>query len=902
MENIFDLNSEKNDFQKEFKDKRVAVVGVAAKLPDATNHRIFWGNLINGIESISVLGDERQEDAQYVMSKFTHRNNGFQKMGFIESIDKFDFKYFNIPHQNAVLMDPRQRLFLETSVKALLDAGYPQSKINGSNTGVYVGASNNDSIFTYEKILYDLGMSDPAGIVNNLPSMIASRVSYELNLKGPSMVIDTSCSSSLVAIHQACKAIDNEECEIAIAGGVSINILPIETDIRLGIESKSGSTRAFDENSDGTVFAEGVVSVILKPVYKAKLDNDNIYCIVDSSEINNNGNTIGLAAPSMEGQRHVMTECIKKSQVNINNLKFIEAHGTGTNLGDVIEIETIKQSIGKFSTTIKNIAVGSVKNNIGHALSASGSVGFLKGVLSMTHRVFPRNANFSTPNKKIDFNNSPVYVNTENDFFDLENGNKTGLVSSYGMSGTNCNILLAEYNHPNDECKIGKVHYFTFSAKTINSLKNLIEEYIDFIQEDKEINLQNLSYTLNNRRDHYEFKIVFKASNIDEVIEYLKASSHFLSRDEKNDIKIGGIYYSKNILSELNMENSFSGGDKYCLDYVNGEKVDWNILSPGKVVSLPTYHFEKLRCWFSDGSLKYKLIEDIELEDYEDKVVKVWAETFGLTEVSLKQDIYSVGGDSLSLISMFNELKKEVKSLELEDFIENETLLDILEYVRNTKKHISKSSIVNMIFKTDDMVVYQLQNGVNNSNAYLINKKDGCIMIDAGIKIENLKEILLELSINSIDYLILTHGHFDHIFSAEEIVALFGSKVIISHDELSFANDIVSNGLAVMNKSFISDISNIIQVEDTQKIDINGLAFEFYSCPGHTEGSIGIMCDKLLFTGDTLFKEITPQPDKKVGNKAILETSILKLKQLCNSDTIICPGHEEIATIETIKL
>ncbi|MEK5392673.1 beta-ketoacyl synthase N-terminal-like domain-containing protein [Margalitia sp. FSL K6-0131] len=793
---MFNIFSESENIEAKFEKRevsnKVAVIGISAKLPKAENYRDFWNNLMNKMDCVDFISEDRKADCDSYF-KFIGKDLNeisYQQMGFINDIDKFDYSYFKIPYQDAALMDPRQRLFLETSISALIDAGYPEDKIMGKNVGVYVGSSNSDTVFNYDKILFDSQITNPVAIVNNMSSMIASRISYLLDLKGPSMTIDTSCSSSLVSIHEAYQAILDQECEMAIAGGCNITNIPMKYDVQLGIESSTYRTRAFDNDSDGTGFGEGVVALVLKPLYNAIQDNDNIYAIIESSLVKNQGTSIGVASPSVDGQMELIYENIQNAGINAEDMSFIEAHGTGTNIGDVIEVEAIKRAYEKLTDKKQFCAINSVKNNVGHLLSASGATGFLKSILTVKNRKFPPIINYSIPNRKIDFTNSPVFVNQEQIEFDSDK-KIYGSVSSFGMSGTNCNIIVSEYKDENRSIENQRErNIITLSAKDQDSLKELVWEYIIFLSNDQELSLQDIAYTLNCRRTHYPCRVAFVIKNKEDLIDKLQ----FFYRNIGKNVSIDNIFYVEKIQEQgiisrhLDVEYNLNDMEKICEAYIQGNDIKWNKLyNDSKVVSLPTYKFKKSRCWYTEVKSDFILLDDVELEKDEMLVVEAWAKLFGLKEVELSQDIYDVGGDSLSLVSIFSELDKEIENIILEEFIEYETLEAIIEYVRTKKGHIVKKSNFEIISTNEDYKIGKISNGVNGSNSYLIFDDTNCTLIDAGVKISDLDEILDELHIPIINYNILTHAHFDHIYSANEISNKYHAKLVLHQLEVPFA-------------------------------------------------------------------------------------------------------------------
>ncbi|NUI23321.1 beta-ketoacyl synthase N-terminal-like domain-containing protein [Bacillus amyloliquefaciens] len=908
MFNVFEqLDKNEIKFTKKEIETKVAIIGISSRLPKSNNFRDFWGNLVNGVDCIGEIDSQRKKDCDYFFENkgIDTKKINYQQMAFVNDVDKFDYKYFNIPYQEASLMDPRQRLFLESSIHALLDAGYPEKKVNGSNIGVYVGSSNSDSIYNYDKVIYDSSIRNPVSIVNNLPSMIASRVSYYLDLKGPSMTLDTSCSSSLVAVHEACKAIIHNECEMAIAGGCNLNLIPLQHEVRLGIESSTFRTRAYDNDSDGTGFGEGIITFILKPLFSALRDNDNIYSVIEGSSVSNQGFSFGVATPSIEGQENLISENINKSNIDINDISFIEGHGTGTAIGDVIEIEAINRAFSEI--TKKNyLPMGSVKNNIGHLLSASGAAGLLKSVLALKNQMFPPTINYNTPNKNIDFSNSPVFINTEK----VELHKKElllGCISSFGMSGTNCHMIISNYYKkrtiPNEDCLVPQI--FTFSANDLDTLTFLLSDLYNFLLEENLMLLSDIGYTLNCRRDHLANRVAIIASCKEDLLEKLKEALNKIQQGNKI-IKDSEIYF--NVSDITSNVKELSLGDEsqddlrqICRRYIMGGEISWDMYykEHNQVVSLPVFTFKKTRCWYSEEKIDFVLNDDVILNEKEKIVVETWAKLFGLNKIDFSQDIYQVGGDSLSLVSMYHEIESKIPNISLEVFIEKETLNEILDYVNEASQKNNETD--ELIFEKNNCKVYKFSNGINNSNTYLICDRHKSILIDSGVSLEYLTEFCERLKLNRIDYIVLTHAHFDHTYSANEIKEKFNCNFIIHEREINFARDIINNGLALLGKSFTFESDDILIKDKYTVLNIGDISLKIILSPGHTTGSVCVLYDKLLFTGDTIFKDKKAKPDKKTGNEDYLKKSISYLINNTEDNTIICPGHEDIATISFVK-
>ena len=333
---LFDLSenlSEENLVKaQDISAKDIAVIGMGLNMPLAEDIDKFWDNLMKGVDCIHDLPSDRKEKISRMIDNNIFGLQGCSTFpaGYIDGVDEFDYTFFKLTPHEASLMDPHQRLFLQTAWQTFEDAGYSGEKLAGTKTGVYVGFN---SWSYYQHMIWLLDKQSIAlSMAGNLPSVIAGRISYILDLKGPAMIIDTACSSSLVSIHLACRAIRSGECEQALAGGVHVNLLPVESGVKLGIESTDYRARTFDENSTGTGQGEGVAAVLLKPLSRAITDGDNIYAVIKGSSVNQDGRSIGLTAPNAEAQEEVIKAAWLDSGINPETLSYIECHGTGTKL------------------------------------------------------------------------------------------------------------------------------------------------------------------------------------------------------------------------------------------------------------------------------------------------------------------------------------------------------------------------------------------------------------------------------------------------------------------------------------------------------------------------------------------------------------------------------------------
>lgn len=493
-----------------YKDTDIAVVGMAGKFPGAANIDEYWANLKNGVESIRFFSDE--ELLEFGISKdLLHNKNYIKAKGYLKDTDCFDSQFFRYTLKEASVMNPQTRLFHEYVYAALEDAGY--SKIDpDNNIGLFAGASCDD---TWRKYI-NLHVNDNVASQFNNELLInkdflCSSVAYKLGLKGPCIAINTACSTSLTAVHVACQAILNNECEMAIAGGVSITFPPKNGYIYEEgmLNSPNGHCYALDKNAQGTIEGNGIGVVVLKKLSAAIDDKDIIYAVVKGSAVNNDGNNkLNFTAPSLSGIESVIREAYKKSGVDLKMVKYIEMHGTGTPLGDAVEIAALKSVFAEQNNT--ECIIGSVKANIGHLDAASGIASFIKTVLILHHNQIPPAINFTLPNDELITENKIFSVNT--DLIDLCNGVQVYAgVNSFGQGGSNVHIILENFNDTTVTENNDDVSLMLFSAKTKQSLQNYMETFFEYINNKSEKSLSDISYTLAMIKNHYKYRAYWVA-------------------------------------------------------------------------------------------------------------------------------------------------------------------------------------------------------------------------------------------------------------------------------------------------------------------------------------------------------------------------------------------------------
>ncbi|MCR3758486.1 amino acid adenylation domain-containing protein [Clostridium felsineum] len=500
-------NHVSNEASNGNKSRNIAVIGMSGRFPKSKDVNELWDNLKNGRELISHFSKKELLDLG-IKEEILNDKNYVRASAALEDIEYFDADFFGYNPHDAKIMDPQIRIFEECAWEALEDAGYIPENYKG-NIGLFAGASTN---LEWQYLALDKVKNGVTDVFNTMylsdSKFLPTQVAYKLNLKGPSVYVNTACSTSLVAIHMACQSIINGECSMAMAGGINAT-----QTFNLGykfeegmIMSSDGYCRAFDEQASGTIFGNGVGIVVLKPLEKAIEDRDNIYAVIKGSSINNDGNTkVGFTAPSIEGQKEVIEKALSISRVNPESIGYVEAHGTGTRLGDPIEIEALRQS---YNTDKKGYcAIGSIKTNMGHLDVAAGVAGFIKTVLALKNKEIPASLNYNIPNSRIHFDNTPFYVNSKLKKWNLSDSNpRRAGVSSFGIGGTNAHIILEEAPEVKATKSKNQFNMLVMSAKTEKALTRMELKLAKYIKKQQNLNLDDVAYTLAVGRKKFKYR------------------------------------------------------------------------------------------------------------------------------------------------------------------------------------------------------------------------------------------------------------------------------------------------------------------------------------------------------------------------------------------------------------
>ncbi|MCX8131716.1 MAG: amino acid adenylation domain-containing protein [Clostridia bacterium] len=599
------VKTENNDYSDNPAAKdAIAIIGISGRFAKSETVNELWENVSNGVDLVD-------EVTRWDLSKYYSKDDKYCRYGsFLCEIDRFDPLFFNISGFEATYMDPQQRIFLEESWRALEDSGYAGIGLQERKCGVYVGCAAGD----YQELLGD--NLPPQAIWGNMSSVIPTRIAYYLDLHGPVIAVDTACSSSLVAIHLACQSLWAGENEMALAGGVFIQCTPKNflAANRGNMLSPTGRCHSFAEKADGFILGEGAGVVVLKRLNEAISDGDHIYGVIRGSAINQDGTTNGITAPSANSQERLERYVYDTFNIHPEQIQMIEAHGSGTKLGDPIEFQALTRAFRHYTAKKGYCAIGTIKTNIGHTQLASGIAGVLKILLSLKHKKIPPSLHFESGNSNIRFEESPFYVNTRLQDWETEpNSKRCAAVSSFGFSGTNAHIVIEEAPEVYRGHSEKSGYLIVLSARTYEQLKQQAEQLVDFCEHDTSADCGNMSYTLLLGRKHFNHRLACVAKNSSELAALLKKwlekgkvpqvyVSELLGNDHRKQTALKR-YGNQCIIDCTDMEKAGDYLENLATIadlYIQGYRLEFEqLFSDGQYsrISLPTYPFAQEHYW-----------------------------------------------------------------------------------------------------------------------------------------------------------------------------------------------------------------------------------------------------------------------------------------------------------------
>jgi len=586
----------------------IAIIGMAGQFPDADDLDEFWANLAAGRDSVREVPAERWDwRARFSPDRREPLRSYSRWGGFLRDPAGFDPLFFRCTPREADLMDPHQRLFLMAAWRALEDAGYSDRALDEARCGVFAGCCAGD----YETQLVGRPDWGEAGaFLGNASAILAGRVPFLLNLKGPALAVDTACSSSLVAIHLACESLRAGGCTLALAGGVAVmssdgfHIRASKT----GLLSPTGRCRSFGAGADGIVPAEGVGVVVLKPLAAARRDGDPVHAVIRGSGVNQNGRTNGITAPSAPAQAELETAVYRAAGVDPATLDYVECHGTGTGLGDPMEVAALTEAFRGFTARAGFCALGSVKSNFGHALAAAGVAGLLKVVLALRHGVIPPTLHARPRNPELVLEGGPFVIADEARPWPARPGApRRAALSSFGFSGANAHLVLEESPagpRPVTPAAPGP-HLFLLSGFTATALARRVADLADWLAsaEGAAAALADVSFTLAVGRSHFGYRHAVVAADAAELLAGLRGLAGAAVEVARHDLPAAR---ERRLREGLRAAGAASERRALLAEardaYLAGADADWNGLFPDhgvRRVRLPAYPFDLRRCWFA---------------------------------------------------------------------------------------------------------------------------------------------------------------------------------------------------------------------------------------------------------------------------------------------------------------
>jgi len=579
------LAERRRQARKNADSQSIAIVGMSGRFPGAPDLQTFWQNLHDGVESITFFTDEELKTAGVSAAELAH-SNYVKARPILEDVDQFDATFFGFNPREAELTDPQHRLFLECAWEAMEIAGYDPKTypglvgvFGGMGLSFYLLGMTQDPEFLRSLGAYEASYQLAVG---NDKDSLTTAVSYKLNLKGPSLSVQTFCSTSLVAVHLACQSLRNGECDMALAGGVSVRV-PVRAGYIAaegGMESPDGHCRTFDARSAGTLFGDGAGIVLLKRLEDAVADGDTIYACIKGSAVNNDGSLkVGYAAPSIDGQAEVISSALEAADITADTISYVEAHGTATPLGDPIEVAALTKAFRRTTDGVGYCAIGSVKTNIGHVDRAAGVSGLIKTVLALHHEQLPPSLHFEKPNPEIDFENSPFVVNSRLTPWPRVNGRpRRAGVSSLGMGGTNAHVILEEPPRRADgDIATRPCQLLLLSAQSEAALAQMTANIGTYLHQQPDCKLADVAYTLQVGRTRMPYRRSLAFSDRDELLATLESAAALASSTHHSEREAQPVTFifpdaDENIVGHAAalyvQEPTFRAAVERCLDYL----------------------------------------------------------------------------------------------------------------------------------------------------------------------------------------------------------------------------------------------------------------------------------------------------------------------------------------------
>ena len=605
----------------------IAIIGMGCRFPGGANDPdAFWQLCKDGVDGTNEIPLKRWDAEYYYNPDPEAEQKSYTRRGsFLDiEVDGFDANFFGISPREAALIDPQQRLLLEVSWEALENAGVALDKLRGSSSGVFVGLNTDD----YGQLLSqsETAKATAYTFTGNTSSVAAGRISYTLGLSGPSLAIDTACSSSLVAVHLACQSLRLQECNLALAGGVNLMLSGFSNVVlsKMRALAPDGRCKTFAANADGYGRGEGCGVVVLKRLSQAIADGDNILSVIRGTAVNHDGRSSGLTVPNGLAQEAVLRAALENAKIEPARVSYVEVHGTGTALGDPIEVEALGNVLGNNRPLEQPLVLGSVKTNIGHLEAAAGIAGLIKVVLAIQHKEIPPHLHLGQLNENVDWENLPLTIPTTLTPWQTDEETCIAGVSSFGMSGTNAHVILEEGQQGAGHRAQRKLwepplNLLTLSAKSEKALQQLAGQFVNYLAAHPSESLADICFTANARRSHFKHRLAVTGKTIQQVLQQL---TNFTSGKQSEGVSTGVAEPSSQPKVTFKETQESLDKTEICIPslnardeewqhmlhdlaqmYVSGMEIDWQGFYrnyPGQVLQLPTYPFQRFRYWFEE--------------------------------------------------------------------------------------------------------------------------------------------------------------------------------------------------------------------------------------------------------------------------------------------------------------
>lgn len=709
----------------------IAIIGMSGRFPQADSVHELWDNLKNGKHCISDIPKERRDwggadgDPEKAVPRWG---------AFLKNIDRFDPLFFQISPKEAENMDPRQRIFLEEAWHTFEDAGYMGHRIKGKSCGVYVGVEEGE---------YAHLTGDTDYINGTQNATLSARIAYALDLKGPNMALTAACSSGLVAIHQACSALRQGDCEMALAGGVSLNISQMSFEVltRAEMLSPNGQCKVFDQDANGLVPGEAVAAVLLKPLSKAIEDKDYIYGCIKASGVNYDGKTNGITAPNPFSQAELIESIYEKNEINPLDIQYVMAHSTGSNLGDPLEVQALTSVFSKYTKQKQFCMISSIKPLIGHTFAASGVVALISMLMAMKNKTIPATHHCESDNPYIQFKESPFVLCKENRPWIRKNQKpRMGTISTTGISGTNAHAVIEEYIP--DEQPITHRHkesaecpqVIVLSAQNDDRLQDAVSRMIAYLEQNQNLSLPDVAYTLQAGRKAMEARLAVVVNNQEQLVRKLKEYAEAMKNGGVSGQQ-GSLYTGHTegmieeddavlqvLAKERNLENIAE-----C--WVKGYQILWELLHEGddvRMIPLPGYPFARERYWASSGKhqseaanphaqdMKKEVAEPYGETHMHKIIVQFLARELGISEdrINFKRNFLDYGMDSILGRKLMRHIEKTTQmKMTGREILEYQTVQTLSAHLALQAERHNQSAAAHQIKSTytDEQIIGLMQ-------------------------------------------------------------------------------------------------------------------------------------------------------------------------------------------------